>query len=48
VVWLMDQEGWAKLQEKEPEIARELLRISLKLTTERMTAITSYILTLAG
>jgi SulP family sulfate permease len=48
VVWLMDKEGWGKLQANEPEIARELLRISLKLTTERMTAITSYILTLAG
>lgn len=48
VVWLMDQEGWSKLQKEEPEIARELLKISLKLTSERMTAITSYILSMAG
>lgn len=48
VVWLMDREGWSNLQKDEPEIARELLRISLKLTTERMSAITSYTLALAG
>jgi SulP family sulfate permease len=48
VVWLMDNEGWTKLQKQEPEIARELLKISLKLTSERMSAITSYILTMAG
>lgn len=48
VVWLMDREGWEKLQKEKPEIARELLRISLKLTSERMSSITSYILTMAG
>lgn len=48
VVWLMDRESWEKLQKEKPEVARELLRISLKLTSERMTAITSYILTMAG
>lgn len=48
VVWLMDREGWRKLQREEPEIARELLRVSLKLTTERLSAITSYTLTMAG
>lgn len=48
VVWLMDSEGWGKLQKEEPEIAREMLRVSLKLTTERMSAITSYTLTMAG
>ncbi|KAM0486883.1 hypothetical protein ACHAPX_000148 [Trichoderma viride] len=47
-VWLMDLESWRKLQQKEPEIAREYLKISLKLTSERMSAITSYILTTAG
>lgn len=47
-VWLMDLEAWRKLQQKEPEIAREFLKISLKLTSERMSAITSYILTTAG
>lgn len=48
VVWFMDLEAWSKLQTEEPEIARELLKISLKLTSERMTAITSYILSMAG
>ncbi|KAH7328663.1 sulfate transporter family-domain-containing protein [Stachybotrys elegans] len=48
VVWLMDCEGWEKLQKDEPEIAKELLRISLKLTSERMSAFTSYILSMAG
>jgi SulP family sulfate permease len=48
IAWLMDCEGWEKLQLTEPDVARELLRISLKLTTERMSAITSYVLTTAG
>ena len=48
VVWMMDRDGWARLQREEPEVARELLRVSLKLTSERMSAITSYILTMAG
>lgn len=48
VVWLMDCESWVKLQKDEPDVARELLRISLKLTSERMSSITSYILTTAG
>ncbi|KAH0491339.1 hypothetical protein TgHK011_002774 [Trichoderma gracile] len=47
-VWVMDTEAWKRLQHKEPEIAREFLKISLKLTSERMSAITSYILTTAG
>ncbi|KAG5949996.1 hypothetical protein E4U53_005580 [Claviceps sorghi] len=48
VVWLMDCESWKRLQTEEAEVARELLRISLKLTSERMSSITSYILTTAG
>ena len=48
VAWLMDREKWVELQKKEPDVARELLRISLKLTSERMSAITSYVLTTAG
>ncbi|KAL6800255.1 sulfate transporter family domain-containing protein [Trichoderma sp. SZMC 28012] len=47
-VWMMGQESWKRLQQKDPEIAREFLKISLKLTSERMSAITSYILTTAG
>ena len=48
VVWLMDRQSWELLQRKEPDVARELLRISLKLTSERMSSITSYILAMAG
>jgi len=48
VTWLMDRDNWEKLQKTEPEVAQELLRISLKLTSERMSAITSYVLTTAG
>ncbi|PNY29325.1 Uncharacterized protein TCAP_00758 [Tolypocladium capitatum] len=48
VVWLMDRECWEKLQRNEPDVASELLRISLKLTSERMSSITSYILAMAG
>lgn len=48
VVWLMDRESWEEVQRKEPEVGRELLRVSLKLTSERMSSITSYILTTAG
>jgi len=48
VLWLMDQENWAKMQKEEPDVAQELLRISLKLTSERMSAITSFVLTMAG
>ncbi|ROT37369.1 sulfate transporter family protein [Sodiomyces alkalinus F11] len=48
VVWLIDKEGWSKLQKDEPEVTRELLRISLKLTSERMSSITAYTLTMAG
>ena len=48
VVWVMDGESWARLQREEPDVAQELLRISLKLTSERMSVITSYTLTMAG
>lgn len=48
VVWLMDRPRWDALQKEEPDVAQELLRISLKLTSERMSVITSYILTTAG
>lgn len=45
VTWLLDREKWVDLQEKEPEIAKELLGIGLKLTKERMDAITSHVMT---
>ncbi|KAI0846831.1 sulfate transporter family protein [Daldinia vernicosa] len=43
VVWVMDTENWEKLQNEENDVAQELLRISLKLTSERMEAMTKYI-----
>jgi sulfate permease, SulP family len=48
ITWLLDRENWEKLQKADPDVARELLMISLKLTSERMSAITSYVLTTAG
>ncbi|KAI1082783.1 sulfate transporter family protein [Whalleya microplaca] len=43
IAWVMDMEHWAKLQREEDEVARELLRVSLKLTTERVHVMTNYI-----
>jgi SulP family sulfate permease len=48
VAWLLDPGNWERLQREEPDVAKEMLRISLKLTSERMLAITSYVLTTAG
>lgn len=47
ITWLLDREKWTELQEKEPEIAKELLGIGLKLTKERMDAITSHVMTMS-
>ncbi|KAK0659853.1 Uncharacterized protein DIS24_g3794 [Lasiodiplodia hormozganensis] len=41
VAWLLTREKWKELERKQPEVASELLRICLKLTSERMNAITS-------
>ncbi|KAI9814452.1 MAG: hypothetical protein M1827_003308 [Pycnora praestabilis] len=48
VVWLMDDKKWDDLQKKQPDVAAEMLTIGLKLTSERMSAITSYVLTTAA
>ncbi|KAJ9639292.1 hypothetical protein H2204_003903 [Knufia peltigerae] len=48
VIWLLDERRWHEMQARDPDVAQELLVISLKLTKERMDAITSYILTTAG
>lgn len=48
VLWMMTRESWLKIQNEKPEVARELLRISLKLTSERMSSITSHMLAVAG
>lgn len=41
VAWLLTQEKWEEMQKKEPEVARELLKVGMKLSAERMNAITS-------
>ncbi|KAJ5935419.1 hypothetical protein N7466_004966 [Penicillium verhagenii] len=48
VAWCLSDKKWKALQEAEPRVARELLTVSLKLTTERMDCITSYVLTMAA
>ncbi|KAL8859457.1 MAG: hypothetical protein Q9178_004135 [Gyalolechia marmorata] len=40
VTWMLNQERWEELQRSQPDIAQELLKISLRLTSERMDAIT--------
>lgn len=48
IIWQMDTEKWEDMQEADPDVAQELLVITLKLTKERMDAITSYVLTTAA
>ena len=45
VTWMLDSESWREIQKTQPEIAQELLKISLKLTSERMDAITKCVFT---
>lgn len=40
VTWVLNEDNWEKLQNREGEVTQELLKISLKLTSERMDAIT--------
>lgn len=44
VTWLLDRTHFSKLEEENPDIATEMLRVGLKLTSERMSSITSYII----
>ena len=44
IVWMLDNHNWESLQRDHPNIAQEFLKISLKLTSERMDAITRYVL----
>jgi len=43
--WVLNESKWERMQNEEPDVAQELLKISLKLTGERMDAITKYMLT---
>lgn len=48
VVWLLTPEKWEDLQQKDGEVARELLKVGMKMSAERMNAITSYVLITAS
>lgn len=48
VTWLLTPEKWKLLQKEDGEVARELLKVGLKLSAERMNAITSYVLITAS
>ena len=48
VAWLLKRDKFQELEAKEQEVARELLKVGLKLTKERMDAITSYVLVTAS
>ncbi|KAI4223731.1 MAG: hypothetical protein L6R36_005197 [Xanthoria steineri] len=48
VAWMLNQSGWEELQRSQPDVAQELLKISLKLTSERMDSITKYMLLTNG
>jgi sulfate permease, SulP family len=41
VAWLMDRVSWEKLESECTDVAMEMLRVALKLTSERMDSITS-------
>jgi sulfate permease, SulP family len=47
VAWLLTTKKYKELEDKLPDIATELLKIGLKLTSERMNAITSYVAALS-
>ena len=44
IVWVLDNHKWSAIQNQNPELVQELLIVGLKLTSERMTTITSYML----
>lgn len=48
VAWLLTPHAWRRLQEADVEVAQELLKVGLKLSAERMNAITSYVLITAS
>ncbi|KAL9098204.1 MAG: hypothetical protein Q9163_006093 [Psora crenata] len=47
VTWILTEEKWVEMQEKKPAIAQELLKISLKFTSERMDAVTKASMSIA-
>lgn len=47
VAWLLTREKYKELEQKHRDVAAELLKVGLKLTKERMDAITSYVIFLS-
>jgi SulP family sulfate permease len=41
VAWLLDRASWRRMEAEAPELAMEMLRVGMKLTSERMNSITS-------
>jgi SulP family sulfate permease len=48
VAWLLTREKYNELERKDQQVATEMLKVGLKLTKERMDAITSYVLVTAS
>lgn len=48
IAWLLTPEKWEEMQARDGEVARELLKVSMKLSAERMSAITRYVLITAS
>jgi SulP family sulfate permease len=48
IAWLLTRAKFHELETKDEAVARELLKVGLKLTKERMDAITSYVLVTAS
>jgi sulfate permease, SulP family len=41
IAWLLDRANWKKMEDEAPDLAMEMLRVGMKLTSERMNSITS-------
>lgn len=48
VAWLLTRQKYKELEQQHPDVASELLKVGLKLTKERMDAITSYVIHLTN
>ena len=40
VTWMLDDDQWKRMQDQDPNVSQEILKITLKLTSERINAIT--------
>jgi SulP family sulfate permease len=48
IAWRLTTARWQALQVEHPDVARELLKVGLRLSAERMNAVTSYVLITAS